>query len=715
MRITSADRLIQVLTLLAVTASFPPACSESSPANRDADADGNADLAADTDADAGADADVEADAPVDDAGDAEDGAEAVFPPDHPRIYLDDANRTRLAAMLSEGRAAATRFRDMVDNQLDGADYYAFRASDAALLWQLTGDASYADYAIGMVEDFVAAEEALIAGGERAEVAADSYLYVGEDVGEVALVYDWCFDRLTTDQRARWLAYADQAVWNVWHPDEATWNGNSFPWSGWSIDNPSNNYYYSFLRATMLLGLAARGELPSAETWISTFRDAKLETQLFPTFERDLTGGGSREGTGYGVSMARLFELYDWWEASTGERVADRTAHTRASLPAMLHSVVPTMDRIAPIGDHARDSTAALFDYHRRYIQILDWLYRSDALAAIGKGFLDACSVPEMGNAFMFLDDFLYDQPELVAAPLDGLYPAYYAPGTGQLYARSSWDVDATWVSFLAGPYTESHAHRDQGSFLVYKREWLADDQNLRSHSGIRQEEELHNLVRIEQGGATVQLAYDTAATLEALADEPLYSYFAADVTPSYGGDPAVTRVEREVVFVKPDVLVVFDRVDAAAGTRRVWQLNSAAHPSVAGNVIDLSGTSTDFLVWMMAPGGTTADVVDWTTDDDMNGGWRVDVADDSAGGRSRFLHVLSLDGAATGVGSSDDGTRSGAGISLAAGGSAVVRFENDGWGGTLQLLDAGGGVVLEVVLESGVEALPVLEGGKAGR
>ena len=184
-------------------------------------------------------------------------------------------------------------------------------------------------------------------------------------------------------------------------------------------------------------------------------------------------------------------------------------------------------------------------------------------------------------------------------------------------------------------------------------------------------------------------------------------HFAADVTPAYGGDAAVTRVEREVVFVKPDILVVFDRVDAAADARRVWQINSAVHPSVAGNVIDLSGASTGFLVWMMGPGGTTADVVDWTADDDMNGGWRVDVVDASAGGRSRFLHVLSLDGAATGVGASDDGTRSGVGITLAAGGSVVVRFENDAWGGSLQLLDAGGGVVLDATLESGVEALPV--------
>ena len=34
-----------------------------------------------------------------------------------------------------------------------------------------------------------------------------------------------------------------------------WGGQSFPWSGWAIDDPANNYYYSFLQATMFWTLA----------------------------------------------------------------------------------------------------------------------------------------------------------------------------------------------------------------------------------------------------------------------------------------------------------------------------------------------------------------------------------------------------------------------------------------------------------------------------
>ena len=47
------------------------------------------------------------------------------------------------------------------------------------------------------------------------------------------------DGKTPAQRARWVAYGNQAVWNVWHPMEAKWGDKTFTWSGWSVDNPSD--------------------------------------------------------------------------------------------------------------------------------------------------------------------------------------------------------------------------------------------------------------------------------------------------------------------------------------------------------------------------------------------------------------------------------------------------------------------------------------------
>jgi hypothetical protein len=241
----------------------------------------------------------------------------TYPTQHPRIYLT-ANRARLEAALAANTSAASRFRSTVNSWVAGSDIWEFRAWNAALMGQLTGDPKYCGKAISTVDAFVASEEAKIAAGTQPTVAGDSYLAVGDYIGDLALTYDWCFDTLTATQKTRWLAYANQTVWNVWHPADAIWGTVKRPWTGWSTNNPGDNYYYSFLRATMLLGLATKGETPEGDTWITQFRDTKILGQLVPMFDTQLVGGGSREGTAYGVSMRGLWHLYDLWQATTGE-------------------------------------------------------------------------------------------------------------------------------------------------------------------------------------------------------------------------------------------------------------------------------------------------------------------------------------------------------------------------------------------------------------
>ncbi|MCC6524477.1 MAG: hypothetical protein IT373_17610 [Polyangiaceae bacterium] len=638
------------------------------------------------------------------------GGGVDIPTGHPRVYLNAANRARLGAALDAGTTVATRFRAMVDAQMAGADYYAFAPEDAALVGVLTGEPAYCAYATALVEAEVVAEEALIAAGQVAEVAADSYLYVGDRVGSLALVFDWCHDALTAAERDRWLAYADQAVWNVWHPDEASWGGVLYPWSGWSVDNPSNNYFYSFLRATMLLGLASLGEDAAAEGWLDTFRVAKIGAELVPTFTADLVGGGSREGTGYGTAMRSLFHLYDFWEATTGERIWDLTPHTRASLAAFLHATVPTLDRIAPIGDHARDSTAALFDYHRSYVLVAQHLIGpADPLSDVAQSFLDGCSVPEMQNAFMFSDDFLYYDASHASTPLTALHPSYYAPGTGDVYFRASFaSPGATWGAFKAGPYTESHAHRDQGSLLVYRSEWLAYDQNILSHSGIVQDEEAHNLVRIEDGGATVHMVEGAGPSeLLGLHDTADHLYLAADLAPAYGGAASVARVEREIVFLKAEgAFVVVDRVDTAGGASAVWQLNAPMAPVAIAGGHRLDGAVDGLDVLRAVPAGATSAVVDWTVDPDMNGGFRLDVRDPGAAGAARFVFVLAPRGAVASLTPIATAADVGASVVFASGATVDATFARDALGGTL-VYASGGATLFDGALVAGLDELPL--------
>jgi hypothetical protein len=597
--------------------------------------------------------------------------------DHPRIYLA-ANRERLAGDLAAGGPAAQRFLAAADRFASGSDIWGYPAWHAALAGQLTGAAKYCRAAITAIDDQVTDAEAAVSAGMRPEVADDSYLHVGPMIGDLALVYDWCFDAIDESRRAHWLAYAQQAVWNVWNPDQAKWGSKTMPWSGWATDDPANNYHYSFLRATMLLGLAAHGEVPSADALLSQFRDQLLEGQLFPTFNSDLEGGGSREGTGYGTSLRGLFELYDVWKASTGEDLAAKTGHTRASMLAMMHSIVPTLDRVAPTGDHSRDSEALLFDYHRGYLQTLIALFPRDPASGRAQSLLAASSVPEMENQFMVAYDFIYANRGVMPRPLSEVGTAYHAPGTGQLYVRGSWERDATWWNLLAGPYTQSHAHQDQGSLLLYKGAWLVYDGNVDSKSGLHQEPEAHSLVRIVDGGKTVAQRAGTTSKLVALQRGTGWLHAAADVTAAYKGAAAVQKVQREVVFLEPDALLVYDRVVTRAGGQQVWQLVTPKQPAISGSRATIPGPSP-LTVERVAPAQAFAARTLSSVDSDFTAGHRLEVA--VPGGDQRYLHVLWTGGAVSAV----TGEPEGATLQLAGGRTARVVFSRDGVGGTLTL------------------------------
>lgn len=569
-----------------------------------------------------------------------------LPGGHPRIMLG-SQAQRLKAGLAA--PAGVRWRAAVDRWLSGVDIWGFSAWNGALLSALTGEQRYCVKAVAVIDKQVSAAEGKIAAGANPEVAGDSYLQIGDMIGDLALVYDWCASTTTAAQRARWANYANQAVSNVWGWKSASWGGRSAPWTGWGVDDPSNNYHYSFLRATMLLGLATTGESAAAAGHLATFR-VRVD-RLVAVFNAELAGGGSREGTGYGVALRNLFELYALWQWSTGEAIADRTPHTRQSLATMLHTWVPTLDRKAPIGDQSRDSSAALFDYERAYVLELIALYPTAPEAARAVTVLAASSVPAVQSGFMLAHDFLF-APTVQGVPVD-LPLVRYASGTGQIYARSSWSTatprarakrrglvsSATWLNLIAGPLTQSHAHQDQGSLMFYRSGWLVADAVLWSKGGVRQSGSLvglpdaHSLVRIE--GAQ-QRDSATAGKVLALHQGPGYLFASVDITGAYAG--AVQLVRRQVLWLMPDVVVVQDRVVSAAA--QTWQLVVPTAPAIAGTV----ATVGRLKVTRLQPATGTWTTFDFRSNSDFTGGYRLDQVQ-PAGDRT-YVTVLAIDGAA---------------------------------------------------------------------
>jgi hypothetical protein len=207
-----------------------------------------------------------------------------------------------------------------------------------LAYRLTGDPRYLAGAIAETDQVVSEAETRIAQGKEPFLAGDSYHDVGGYIEDLALTYDHGFDQLTPEQRQRWTALAEQAVFNVWHPSEASWNGVPHTWTGWAICDPGNNYHFNFLRATMLWALATQNT-----AWFDFLQAQKFGPLL--DYYAQFPGGGPAEGTGYGTALNDLFGDYIYWKASTGEDLASLSPHVRETIDYWVHATVPTLDRL----------------------------------------------------------------------------------------------------------------------------------------------------------------------------------------------------------------------------------------------------------------------------------------------------------------------------------------------------------------------------------
>ena len=297
----------------------------------------------------------------------------TLPTVRPYISLDDYDGVSLTS------TAYLRLKGQVDdvvtvtnnlsagatyNQLVNAlnsNHYGYSSTDSIVMYHLTGNVSYLQQAIRMNDLFITSENARIAANQNPSIAGDSYLEVGPYMEQIALTYDAGYNLLSTQQRSTWAAFAQQTIYNIWNYNQASWGGRSAPWTGWSINDPGDNYYYSFLKATQLWAWASQNM-----TWINFLQTQKYP-QLVPYFSV-IAGGGSREGTGYGTAMKNMFENYRYWKSSTGEDLSALSSHAKETIDYWIHATTPDLHYFASIGDQSRSSMPTLFDYHRHLMQ-----------------------------------------------------------------------------------------------------------------------------------------------------------------------------------------------------------------------------------------------------------------------------------------------------------------------------------------------------------
>lgn len=491
------------------------------------------------------------------------------------------------------------------------------ALDLIYAYRLTGNPTYQDRAVDVVDTYFAAVAADISAGRDPDLAYDNYLYADGHILDLAMVY--VYGNATAAQKQQWAAIADQTIFNIWHPGQARWGTRAAPWNGWATNDPDNNYHMHFMNATAAWALA------SGEQSLIDF----MNNERWPFFDAAWAqnqGGGSLEGTGYGYAMWVIYDLYQYWrDSGRGDR-GNATAQMANTIESWVHGTLPSLDLFVPIGDQARSSTPWVYDYQRALVEVAQYLTTNVTAKSDAGWWLSHIGLQhdDMDRHNYIADLFPYQRNAPAPAAL-----TFRSPSVGLTTGRTAWTTDATFFSVLMGTLGQSHAHREQGGFVFYKRGWLSVTPNVFSHSGINQSYRSKNVLRFQKAGTVKEQDWATV-NVSAYTANPSTGEFhiTGDLTPLYqvGDNRGVNGWQRTVDFVA-GVATITDTVNLSAGTTATFQLQVPSQPTITGNVITAGGLRATVL----APANPTITAVDMRgVSDDGDGsypqGYRVEWA-----------------------------------------------------------------------------------------
>lgn len=427
--------------------------------------------------------------------------------------------------------------------------------------------------------------------------ATTYPHCGVDLDAeyfmegVALSYDWLYHELPEDLRER---LRDTICRQARVLYESSLAGHT----GGGLNFQQNHYWFAHL-ALILAAAAVYDEVPEAHDWLGWGWD-RIE-RIFLTFSPD---GGFHEGPAYwDFSMPALYMLVDLYEQLSGVEVPWADTGLSGQAVFRFHHLYPGMEHSAPLEDsrvpQGLPPTRLLLWEAKRY--------QDPVVQGIAQRLSRAASI----HAF----DLLWlDETVEPADPFEEVPAAQYYDDIETVFARTSWDDDASFVALVSRPlggrlYAElcdhytiggtGHNHPAQGHFVLFGRgEVLAHD------PGYTYEKKTgnHNTILVDGEGQYGDGEMWPApkpgrATITGFVHEGPVTIIAADPTSAYPEELGLERFERIFVLVGPDLAVVCDRLAADQPRRFSWLLQHI------GEVEEIEGG------WTVTRGGASLSVL----------------------------------------------------------------------------------------------------------
>lgn len=443
--------------------------------------------------------------------------------------------------------------------------------------------------------------------------------IGRTMVTGAIVYDWCYELLTAEQKQGYIDEFTRLAKMMECGYPPTRQG--------SVTGHSSERM--IMRDMISAGIAIYDESPE----MYRLAAGRFFREHLPARNWFYPGHAYHQGDSYG-SYRYASDLYPLW-------IFHRMGAGNVYDPAQQYVPYQWIYMRRPDGQLIRSGDTYL--HSRRPGQawpletatILSASYYGDGY--VYGEFLKEPSVSAENKLF----EFLWRDPGLQPRPAEELpLTRYMGSPFGWMIARTGWDENAAIVEMKVNEYNfTNHQHLDAGSFQIYYRGALAIDSGLYSGSSgaygsphttnyywrtiahnsllVYDPDEVFSRSRDRDygndGGQRLPNGRSEPRNLDDLltkgyatgkvlahdfgpdAQRPQYSYLKGDITQAYSDK--VRQVMRSFVFLnldddaRPGVLVVFDRVVASdPAFKKYWLLHSIEEPQIDGPRVSIART-----------------------------------------------------------------------------------------------------------------------------
>ncbi len=521
---------------------------------------------------------------------------ALIKADHPRVLL----RPRPSPWATSVLELRDLARSPAEEQLLSQLRRDRSALAQAMVWLLTGEPAAAEQAVATLRSY------------RSPAEVDTF-HVFFTLTQFGLAYDWLHDYpgFTPERRAevrsQVLPLAERGL-------------------RLADDHMFHNYIWMSAGGVALWALATAGEDAASDRLFERVRQ-RFNTGLFPAWK--YLDGLPSEPMGYwslyvltpgalallGAQSAFETNLVGTIAKSEGDWLGRHFEN-------LIQSTLPDL-RYVPWGDLQGGPNGGVTLDMAGMVDALTWATGSSHGAYFSDWLAKKRGLGRFrGETAVYY--FLYTR-HLRTAP--EAPPLSFLAGnarSGHFVARSGWDDDATIVTLRATDHFGDHHHYDQGSFMIYRHGLLAVDPPVyRKVRGPQQPTEVHNTLLLDRQGQrpvrgqwfkTVEAFQQnlTAGRQLETGDLPFWkeagTWAAASAQFAQAYSPTqVQSCVRQLLFVRPDRIVVVDQLLAPAGRRLPevqWLLQLPKAPTIEEAGFGSSNGKSWLRCRALLPGGS---------------------------------------------------------------------------------------------------------------